>query len=154
MKLSKTTQFLLAASLVPAFITVGNFSRAQEVVKAPPSIVAQASSTIKSGSFVKGEAPTTGKAKIVKVNGQMFLEIDAAFSTTDQAPDLHVVLDPDANPPKTYTNQTRFLNLGKLQKVTGAQRYPIPSFVNVANFKSVVIWCRMANANIGFASLK
>lgn len=108
-----------------------------------------------SGIFVAAEAPTTGMARIVEENGQRYLEIDSAFSTTDQAPDLHVLLDTVSRPPQQYTqaDSDRYLNLGSLRSVTGSQRYPIPEFVDVSRFDSVVIWCRMANATIGYASL-
>jgi hypothetical protein len=78
----------------------------------------------------------------------------SAFKTTDQAPDLHVILEPSDTPPKSYTNPGQFINLGKLHKVSGVQSYPIPDVVDVASYKSVVIWCRMANATIGYAQLK
>jgi hypothetical protein len=108
-----------------------------------------------SGSFVAAEAPTTGTAQIVEENGQKYLEIDSAFSTTDQAPDLQVLLDTVEQPPSKYQDSEsgRYLNLGGLQKVTGEQRYPIPGFVDTTQFKSVVVWCRMANATIGYAPL-
>jgi hypothetical protein len=117
-------------------------------------IVAQGTSTVAySGNFVKAEAPTSGTARVVSKGQHQFLEIDSAFKTTDQAPDLHVVLEPSATPPKSYANPGQFINLGKLQKVSGSQRYPIPDSIQVANYKSVVIWCRMANATIGYAKL-
>lgn len=105
------------------------------------------------GTFVAAEAPTTGTARIVTESGHRYLEIDSAFSTTDQAPDLHVLLEPADVPPSSYSSFGSYINLGKLQTVTGAQRYPIPDVVDVAQYKSVVIWCRMANATIGYASL-
>jgi hypothetical protein len=108
-----------------------------------------------SGNFVAAEAPTTGMATIVEENGQKYLEIDSAFSTTDQAPDLQVLLDTVAEPPANYqdTEANRYLNLGGLQSVTGEQRYPIPEFVDETQFQSVVIWCRTANATMGYAAL-
>jgi hypothetical protein len=68
---------------------------------------------------------------------------------------LQVLLDTVAEPPANYqdTESNRYLNLGGLQSVTGEQRYPIPEFVDVSQFKSVVIWCRTANATMGYASL-
>ncbi|HEY9769383.1 MAG TPA: DM13 domain-containing protein [Coleofasciculaceae cyanobacterium] len=108
-----------------------------------------------SGEFVAAEAPTTGKAKIVDQNGQKYLEIDSAFSTNDQAPDLQILLDTISEAPAKYegTDSTRYLNLGGIQSVTGAQRYPIPDFVDPSQFQSVVVWCRMANATMGYAPL-
>ena len=109
-----------------------------------------------SGEFVAAEAPTTGTAKIVESNGQMYLEIDSAFSTNDQAPDLQILLDTVEQPPTSYgdAESTRYLNLGGIQSVTGEQRYPIPDFIDPSQFASVVVWCRMANATMGYAALK
>lgn len=118
-------------------------------------IVAQnQGAAIKSGNFRAGEAPTTGTARIVKEGGHHYLELNAAFSTSNQGPDLHILLDPGATPPKKYDNLSRTINLGKLKSYTGAQRYPIPDVINLGQFKSVVIWCRMANATFGYAPLK
>lgn len=107
-----------------------------------------------SGTFVAGEKPTTGSARIVTENGHRYLELDAAFSTSDQGPDLHVLLDTPERPPQTYENLGSALNLGSLHDYNGAQRYPIPDSVNLTSFKSVVIWCRMANATFGYAPLR
>lgn len=115
-------------------------------------VVAQRPSVI-TGTFVAAEAPTTGTARIVTEAGHHYLEISSAFSTTDQAPDLHVLLDPSNQPPASYSDFSGYVNLGKLQNVKGAQRYPIPDVVNVADYRSVVIWCRTANATIGYAPL-
>lgn len=105
-----------------------------------------------SGTFVAAEHPTSGTARIVSENGQRFLVLDGAFKT-DQGPDLHVILDPSAKPPMKYENLTRYVNLGRLQKVNGEQRYPIPATVELSKFKSVAVWCRMANATFGYAPL-
>jgi hypothetical protein len=150
----------LAATLVVAGGATGIAQTLPRVTRPSPLqstdvIVAQGASTVVaySGNFVKAEAPTTGTARIITENKHQFLEIDSAFQTTDQAPDLHVVLEPSAAPPMSYANPGQFINLGKLHKVSGAQRYPIPDAIQVANYKSVVIWCRMANATIGYAKL-
>lgn len=109
-----------------------------------------------SGTFLAAEKPATGTARIVTQNGHRYLELDSAFSTSDQGPDLHVLLEASAKPPQSYTSQNSgsYINLGKLHKFKGAQRYPIPDSVNLANFKSVSVWCRMANATFGYAPLR
>jgi hypothetical protein len=83
-------------------------------------------------------------------NGHRYLELDSAFTASNQGPDLHVLLDTSAKPPKSYSDATSssYVNLGKLEKTQGAQRYPIPDAINLATFKSVNIWCRMANATL------
>ena len=108
------------------------------------------------GTFEAIEAPTSGKAQIVKEDGIRYLLIDSSFNTTDQAPDLHVLLDTANQPPEKYDDSQsgRYVNLGKIQNTMGEQRYPIPDSVDLSQQKSVVIWCRMANATMGFATLK
>lgn len=118
-------------------------------------LVAQGQSkALASGKFIAAEQKTTGSARIVTESGHRYLELDGAFSTSNQGPDLHVLLDTTGKPPQAYKNQGSFVNLGRLQKYNGTQRYPIPDAVNVTNFKSVVIWCRMANATFGYAPLQ
>ena len=112
--------------------------------------------TIMSGTFVAAEKPTTGIARIVTQNGHRYLELNSAFGASDQGPDLHVLLDTSEKPPQTYQSQNSgsYVNLGSLQKFKGAQRYPIPDSINLESFKSVSIWCRMANATFGYAPLR
>jgi Electron transfer DM13 len=119
-----------------------------------PRTLTQASKSGQSGTFVVGEKPMTGSARIITENGQRFVVLDSAFSTSDQGPDLHVLLDTSAKPPQTYKNLSSSVNLGKLQKFNGEQRYPLPASIDLAEFKSVVIWCRMANATFGYAPLQ
>lgn len=107
-----------------------------------------------SGMFKAAEKPTTGMVRIVNEGGHRYLEFDAAFSTSELGPDLHVLLDPSTQPPQSYEELGRVINLGKLQSYQGAQRYPIPDTIDLGQFKSVVIWCRMANATFGYAPLQ
>lgn len=118
--------------------------------------VAQGQSVaISAGTFVAAEHPTAGSAQIVEENGHRYLEFDAAFST-DQGPDLHVLLDKTVTPPQSYmdTEAGRYVNLGGLKAVNGTQRYPIPDEIQVGNYQSVAVWCRMANATFGYAPLQ
>lgn len=120
----------------------------------PANAIAQSQTVAFTGNFVKAEAPTTGTARIVREGGHSFLELDGAFSTSNQGPDLHVLLESSATPPKSYSNQNGYINLGKLRSFEGAQRYPIPDGIDLSKYKSVAIWCRMANATFGYASLR
>ena len=119
-------------------------------------IIAQQSSkdSILSGKFVGVEKPASGSAKIISDGGSHYLVFDSSFSTSNQGPDLHVLLDIAAKPSKNYKNLGKTVNLGKLKSFSGVQRYVIPDVINVAQFKSVVIWCRTANATFAYASLK
>lgn len=107
-----------------------------------------------SGTFIAAEKPTQGTARIVNEGGHRYLEISESFNTSDQGPDLHVLLDTEAKPPQSYQNLGRTIILGKLQNYSGAQRYSIPDAINLSQYKSVVVWCRMANATFGYAPLQ
>lgn len=108
---------------------------------------------IATGTFTAAEKPTTGTARIVREGGQYYVELDSAFSTSDQGPALHVLLDTAAQPPASYKDASQVVNLGPLQRFSGAQRYAIPDNVDLSRYHSVVIWCQMANATFGYAPL-
>lgn len=156
----KLNQLLLlgATSFLASLLSIADYSSANAISPTDTSngstgLVAQNSPAAMSGTFVAAEQPTSGKAQIVTENGKRYLVLDSAFRTSNQGPDLHVLLDPEVKPPQKYADLSRYVNLGKLQKFNGSQRYPIPDAVNLANFKSVVVWCRMANATFGYAPL-
>lgn len=162
MKLGHSFRLGIASSVIGLAALVGVGS--SKVVSLPPSaplksvpseIAQSTSQEIMNGAFEAAEAPTTGSAKIVEEDGVRYLVLDSAFSTTDQAPDLQVLLDTVEQPPQGYeeSESGRYINLGGLQSTTGEQRYPIPDAVDLSNFASTVIWCRMANATMGFATL-
>lgn len=111
------------------------------------TLAAQAVS--QSGKFVDGDHPTQGTARIVKTD-QTYLEFDQAFKS-DRGPDLFVLLHRESVPQNYQANT--YVNLGRLKQVSGSQRYTIPAEINLAEFKSVVIWCRQFNANFGYAPL-
>ncbi len=56
-------------------------------------VATRQSVAIASGNFIAAEKPTTGSARIVTEGGHHYLELDDAFSTSNQEPDLHVLLD-------------------------------------------------------------
>lgn len=143
---------LLAATLPAVGYAASEMSKVTSA--SDYTTVAQVSEVaIASGTFVAAEQPTTGMARIVEEGGHRYLELDAAFTTSSQGPDLHVLLDTTNTPPGTYADQGRTINLGGLKEYSGAQRYPIPDAIDVSNYQSVVIWCRMANATFGYAPL-
>ncbi|MGB7250098.1 MAG: DM13 domain-containing protein, partial [Phormidesmis sp.] len=44
------------------------------------------------------------------------------------------------------------VNLGRLEKTDGAQRYAIPADVDIEALKSAVIWCRQFDVTFGYAT--
>lgn len=112
-----------------------------------------------SGTFVSGENPTEGTARIVVEDGRRFVELAENFKTSEEGPALRVVLHRlddviGSTTPPTYPikEQDIFL-LDHLQKFSGVQRYPIPDYIDLANYKSVAIWCYAFNATFGAAKL-
>ena len=106
--------------------------------------------TIVSGNFVASEHPTTGMAQVIMMNGKKYLKFDGTFKS-DSGPDLYVLLHRQETP-KDYKKED-YINLGRLEKVTGSQMYTIPADIDVSTFKTAVIWCRQFNATFGFANL-
>ena len=151
MKRSNLKAFSLASALI---LGLGGGSFSTLFFPQPSSAetlsqrVAQAATL--SGTFVSDAHPTKGTARIVTENGKRFLVFDAAFKT-DAGPALFVLLHKSAKP-KTYRNQD-YINLGRLQKTNGTQRYAIPDSVNLADFQSAVVWCRRFNVTFGHAQL-
>ncbi|BAZ14119.1 hypothetical protein NIES4071_59590 [Calothrix sp. NIES-4071] len=103
------------------------------------------------GSFRAAEHPTQGNARIVNQNGKRFVEFNEEFKT-DNGPDLYVILHRNATVPGGIKEKD-YVQLARLQKTNGVQRYAIPENVNLADFKSVAIWCRQFNATFGYAPL-
>jgi Electron transfer DM13 len=118
-----------------------------------------ATTTLKSGTFIRGEQPTRGGASIVTKNGRSFLQLDSAFKTSSQGPDLVVVLHRSGNvlgttkPPSYALKGNNYVVLAPLKKYSGTQSYSIPANIDLANYRSVVIWCRKFNATFGVAKL-
>ncbi len=118
------------------------------------STIASANSVkpIASGSFVKQEKATTGKAKIVNVNGKRYLEFDRAFRT-GEGPDVKVILHRNSRIPLNI-KEGNYITLATIRSFKGTQVYAIPNNVNLADYKSVGIWCEEFNATFGYAPLQ
>jgi Electron transfer DM13 len=110
-----------------------------------------AATTLKSGTFVGAEHPTRGGASIITKNGRSFLQLDSAFKTSSQGPDLVVALHRSGD--VLGMSKAPNVVLALLKKYNGAQTYAIPANINLANYRSAVIWCRKFNATFGVARL-
>ncbi|YAF94427.1 MAG: DM13 domain-containing protein [Nodularia sp. CChRGM 3473] len=137
-----------------AIITIGCTTEVTSNQPNTPTPVATtvASPVAKSGNFQAAEHPTQGKVNVITEQGKRYLEFDQNFKT-DQGPDLFVILHRSDAPPVSGIKEKDYVNIAPLQKVTGTQRYALPDNVNLADFKSVAIWCRQFNATFGYAVL-
>lgn len=147
---ASTTNLPLAS---PAAKTPATGSPQPQTAQSPKATV------LSSSTFVDGEHPTRGGVRIVKQNNQRQLELDSAFKTSTSGPDLVVILHRSADvigstpPPAFPIKEGDYTLLAPLKSYTGAQSYPIPDDLNLADFKSAAIWCRRFNATFGAATL-
>jgi hypothetical protein len=145
---------------IVALISVGcgNVESQSQQPDSPPAAetVAQtpaAGDVQSSGTFIDAEHPTKGTASIVTENGKKYIQFDNQFKS-DNGPDLFVILHKDDNLPITGIKEADYVSIAPLKSTNGAQKYEIPENVDLANFKSVAIWCRKFNATFGYAVLK
>ncbi|MEM6755425.1 MAG: DM13 domain-containing protein [Cyanobacteria bacterium P01_C01_bin.38] len=116
------------------------------------TIAAKTNSILASGSFVKQEKAISGRARIVNINGKRYLEFDRTFRS-GEGPDVKVILHRNSNIPLNVKEEN-YITLAPIKSFSGAQRYAIPENVNLADYKSVGIWCEEFNATFGYASLR
>ncbi|NER39323.1 MAG: DM13 domain-containing protein [Oscillatoria sp. SIO1A7] len=100
-------------------------------------------------TFVSGRYSTEGTVRVVREDGKRYLEFDGDFKT-NSGPDLFVLLH-DSEKPERY-NEEDYISLGRLEKISGTQRYAIPEDEDLDSYASVVIWCRRFNVTFGYAS--
>lgn len=168
MKISKGLALFLIL-----FLTVGCNSLKQENTNNNTTPTIESNSNVESnnnspeqqpdqrvGSFVSGEHETKGSVSLVSEEGQNFIELDSDFQTSELGPDLVVILHREAdvigstNPPAYPLKEGDYVVIAPLSQYSGAQRYQIPDNINLADYKSVGIWCRKFNATFGAAVLQ
>lgn len=166
---SKTLPTLPVRALMLGLATAGlgtfgvihaSFANAPVSPANSTQLQAQASTVVSSGTFVSGEHPTKGGVKIVKEGNKRLIQLDPQFSTFNMGPDLVVILHRSNNvigstkPPAYALKAGDYVVVAPLKKFEGTQTYTIPESVNLADYKSVGIWCRKFNATFGAAALK
>ncbi len=112
-----------------------------------PATAAEVGST---STLVSDAKTTAGSVQIVEENGKRYLELGDNF-TTGRGPDVFVLLHRQSTP-SSY-DSSEFVNLGRIQRFNGSQRYEIPADVNLSEYQSVVIWCRAFNVTFGHGQL-
>ena len=149
----------LATSTIASLVLFGgvgqlaiNAQPAQAIKATQTTVAATPKSLLASGSFVKAEKATTGKAKIVSINGKRYLKFDKAFSTGN-GPDVKVILHKNSSVPANI-KEGNYITLSLIKSFNGEQKYEIPDNVNLDDYKSVGIWCEEFNATFGYATLQ
>ncbi|HEV8469449.1 MAG TPA: DM13 domain-containing protein [Candidatus Limnocylindria bacterium] len=89
-----------------------------------------------------------GPVRIVDVGGQRFVRFEDVAITN--APDVHVYLSRETG--GKWAEATS-LYLGALKATNGSFNYELPAAVDLASYKSVVVWCRAFSVLITWADL-
>ncbi len=154
-----------SVAIATALLVIGCASEEVASVPSPTTSpteqpTADTATQAKAGTFVAAEVPTSGTAKLVTTDGKTTLELDDAFKTSDQGPDLVVVLHTSADvvgesePPAYPLKEGDYVYIADLKAFSGAQTYTIPDNIDVSKYKSVAVWCRKFNATFGAATLQ
>ncbi|MEA5477754.1 DM13 domain-containing protein [Pseudanabaena galeata UHCC 0370] len=139
--------------------TIKNDAMKGDAMKDGKSANVSAPTTSRSGSFISAEHPTKGKARIAQENGNYFIELDEGFKTSENGPDLFVILHRSPNilniskPPAYAIAEADYTVIAPLKSFNGKQRYEIPKDIQIDKYQSIAVWCRMFNATFGFAPL-
>src|SRR6266508_1256413 len=105
-----------------------------------------------SGEFRSLEPGTSGRAVVLELaDGSRVLRFEAL--DTSNGPDLHVYLSEVAAGDDARGHGEGFVDLGKLKGNKGNQNYAIPTEVDLARYRSAVIWCKRFAVGFGVAPL-
>ena len=99
-----------------------------------------------SGTFNSGPyGAVSGSARIYLQNNQQILALENFNSSN--GPDLHVYISKETQP-------VTYIDLGRLQSVSGNQQYAITTTINFSEYKYALIHCQRYNHLFGSAELK
>lgn len=137
----------IALALTLSVSTIGT------IALAPVALAADHGMVKHSGDLVKKRKTLKGSYEIVQREGARYVVFSDDFKAA-KGPDLKIFLSPTNIAQvdgKTAINGS--INLGELQKTTGAQEYRIPDDVDLANFSSVLVHCEQYSVLWGGADL-
>ena len=124
----------------------------ESLAAAAPTAVA-APVTLAQGMFHSNAHETTGAATILSLPGGRRVLRLTNFATSN-GPDVRVYLVAAADVTDDETVKTAgFVELGLMKGNKGDQNYDIPSTVDLAQYRTVTIWCKRFSVNFGSAPL-
>lgn len=113
-----------------------------------------AGSVVATGTFIHADPSDPihyGSGSVTVYEGAVNLEADFDVGP---GPKFHVYLVPDATvTPETVVEDSMFVDLGRLRAFKGSQVYQVPEGIDLANYRSVVIWCEHFSVLISPAAL-
>ena len=118
-----------------------------------PATAIAAPMAIATGSFHSNAHDTRGKASVIALaDGRRVLRL-TDFATSN-GPDvrIYLVAAPDVQDNATVKT-AGFVELGPMKGNIGDQNYDIPATVDLANYRTVTVWCKRFSVNFGSAPL-
>jgi hypothetical protein len=109
---------------------------------------ATGSTELARGEFRGLEHDASGSAALVRVDDTIYVRFEKDFRVLN-GPDLLVYLSKHDASSDASRFANGFVSLGELKGNRGSQNYALPSNVDPADYRSVVVWCR--RFNVGFA---
>jgi hypothetical protein len=137
---------VVAYVIVPALV---RSTLVEELPAAPDGATSSAAvETVRQGELVRINAADygSGVVRLVKIGQDRVLRFENV--EVAGAPDMYVYLSD-----RTDGQPGAFVDLGKLRATNGSFNYPIPSSVDIASIRSVVVWCRQFSVTVTFAVL-
>ncbi len=123
------------------------------VVPATAAVLASPATpqTIASGELGYVDAAHNGKGsvRVLRVGSDVFVRFEQVAITN--APDVHVYLSPDTG---GKWSEATSLYLGPLKATNGSFNYPVPAGIDIATYRSVVVWCRQFAVLVTWADLR
>ena len=129
---------------------------AVEQAATAPAPAKPASTDLSSGTFVSHEHGTTGTVRVIELaDGTRILRLENL--DTSNGPDLKVVLSDapviDGKAGWHVFDDNEHVKIANLKGNKGSQNYTIPAEVDLAELRSVSIWCDRFNVSFGAAEL-
>lgn len=156
--LRRTTMFLLGAVFGAAFgVALGFFLF--PYVFPPPEVneqltQAEKSNLVATGTFIHANPSDPvhyGKGKVSVYDRTVFLHDDFEVGP---GPKFHLYLVPKAEIRSSGDlGDTMYVDLGRLKAFKGSQKYAIPKGLNLADYKSAIVWCEQFSVLISPADL-
>lgn len=124
----------------------------------PADMVGAAETVVSNGVFHGGphepaDTASGGVSLILLDSGRYELRLADDFATT-AGPDLFIYLSAAKDPKSDMAvADAAFLDAGKLQSVSGGQRYTLSIGFDPRRFQSVAVWCKSFSVLFGAAPL-
>ncbi len=119
-------------------------------VQSAATAAPRSTTTIATGQlgFVDGLHNGTGKVDLLQTGTDRLLRFENVSITN--APDVHVYLSTDTGGAYVPANS---VELGTLRATNGSFNYAVPADLDLARFRSVVVWCRAFSVLVTWADL-